>query len=134
MKNLKNKSNALRMKWLWRYSNDNQNLWDSVIKAKYEESDKWVTKKATTPDGVSLWKSIQSLWDEFKPNTKIKVVDGAKTRFQKEDWHEAGNLETLLPDIYTLVLQLQSTILNYGHLMGEILYLEGTSMIGKFQE
>ncbi|WMV52061.1 hypothetical protein MTR67_045446 [Solanum verrucosum] len=67
-----------------------------------------MTKEVTTPYGVSLWKSIQSLWDEFKSNTKIKMVDGAKTRFWKEDWHEAGNQETLFPD--------------------------STSMIGKFQE
>ncbi|KAG5576649.1 hypothetical protein H5410_056783 [Solanum commersonii] len=98
------------MKWLWRYSNNDQNLWGTVIKAKYEESDNWMTKGVTTPYGVSLWKSIRSLWDEFKPNTKIKVVDGAKTRFWKEDWHEAGNLETLFPEIHTLVLQQQSTI------------------------
>ncbi|WMV17749.1 hypothetical protein MTR67_011134 [Solanum verrucosum] len=55
-------------------------------------------------------KSIRSLWDEFKQNTKIKVVDGAKTRFWKEDWHEAGNLETPFPDIHSLVLQQQNTI------------------------
>ncbi|WMV30815.1 hypothetical protein MTR67_024200 [Solanum verrucosum] len=69
-----------------------------------------MTKEVTTLYGVSLWKSIRSLWDDFKPNTKIKVVDGAKTRFWKEDWHEAGNLESLFPDIHTLVLQQQSTI------------------------
>lgn len=71
----------MRMKWLWKYSNDNQNLLGSVIKAKYEESDSWMTKEVTTPYSVSLWKSIRVLWNEFKPNTKIKVVDGTKTKF-----------------------------------------------------
>ncbi|KAG5620177.1 hypothetical protein H5410_005395 [Solanum commersonii] len=109
IKNMKNQSKALRMKWLWKYSNDNQKLWGSVIKAKYEESDSWMTKEVTTPYGVSLWKSIRELWNEFKPNTKIKVVDGIKTRFgrmigmQKEIWR-------LFPDIHYLVLQQQSTI------------------------
>jgi len=110
IKNMKNQSKALRMKWLWKYSNDNQNLWGSVIKAKYEESDSWMTKEVTTPYGVSLWKSIRELWNEFKPNTMIKVVDGIKTRFWKDDWHAEGNMETLFPDIHNLVLQQQSTI------------------------
>lgn len=110
IKNMKNQSKALRMKWLWKYSNDNQNLWGSVIKAKYEESDSWMTKEVTTPYGVSLWKSIRELWNKFKPNTKIKVVDGIKTRFWKDDWHAEGNMETLFPDIHNLVLQQQSTI------------------------
>ena len=55
-----------------------------VMKAKYEESDNWMTKEVITPYGVSLWESIRSLWDEFKQNNKIKVVDGDKTRFWKE--------------------------------------------------
>lgn len=32
------------------------------------------------------------LWDEFKVNTKIEVVDGANTIFWKDDWHEVGNM------------------------------------------
>lgn len=72
---MKNQSKALRMKWLWKYSNDNQNMWGSVIKERYEESDNWMTKEVTTPYCVSLWKSIRELWNEFKQKTKIKVVD-----------------------------------------------------------
>ncbi|KAH0673824.1 hypothetical protein KY289_020593 [Solanum tuberosum] len=49
IKNMKNQSKALRMKWLWKYSNDNQNMWGSVIKENYEESDSWMTKEVTTP-------------------------------------------------------------------------------------
>ncbi|CAN4075679.1 unnamed protein product [Withania somnifera] len=65
IKNLQNKSKALRMKWLWKYSNDDQNLWGTVIKAKYEKSDSWMTKEVTTLYGVSLWKSIRLLWNDF---------------------------------------------------------------------
>ncbi|KAG5610795.1 hypothetical protein H5410_022076 [Solanum commersonii] len=85
IKNMKNQSKALRMKWLWKYSNDNQNMCGSVIKENYEESDSWMTKE-------------------------IKVVDGIKTRFWKDDWHEEENMETLFPNIHNLVLQQQSTI------------------------
>lgn len=54
IKNLKNQSKALRMKRIWKYANENQNLWGNVIKNKYEEDDNWMTKKVTTPYGVSI--------------------------------------------------------------------------------
>ena len=95
IKHLKNQSKALRMRWLWKYSNKNRSLWVRFIKAKYEENDNWMTKEVTTPYGVSLWKSIRILWNEFKVNTIIKVADGVKIVFWRDDWHEAGNMETL---------------------------------------
>ena len=107
-----------RIKWLSKYLNDTQNLWGSIKDPKYEESDSWMTKEVTTPYGVSLWKSIWELWYEYKPNTKIKVVDGIKTRFWKDDWHAEGNMETLFPNIQNLVLQQQSTIADLCTLQG----------------
>ncbi|WMV54524.1 hypothetical protein MTR67_047909 [Solanum verrucosum] len=82
------------MKWSWKYSNENQTLWRNVINAKYEEEDHWTMKEITTPYGASLWRSIRILW---KTNIKVKVVNGAKTDFWKDEWHEAGRLENLFP-------------------------------------
>ena len=53
----------------------------------------------TTVYGVSVWRSIRSLWSEFKANTQIKVRNGEKTEFWKDAWNEAGRLEA---KIYTL--------------------------------
>ncbi|WMV28367.1 hypothetical protein MTR67_021752 [Solanum verrucosum] len=108
--NLKLQSKALSMKWLWKYANNNQMLWRKVIGAKYEEEDNWITKEVTTPYGVSLWRSIRSLWNEVKSNSKAKVMDGSKNRFWKDIWHEKGNMEDLFPDIYNLIMFQQSTI------------------------
>uniref|UniRef100_A0A0V0HWK2 Putative ovule protein n=1 Tax=Solanum chacoense TaxID=4108 RepID=A0A0V0HWK2_SOLCH len=47
-------------------------------------------------------KSIRMLCNEFKINTKIEVVDGAKTITWNDDWHEVGNMEILFQDIYNL--------------------------------
>ncbi|WMV48519.1 hypothetical protein MTR67_041904, partial [Solanum verrucosum] len=103
IKNLNLQSKALQMKWLWKYANGNQLLWERVIEAKYIPEDKWMTKEVTTPYGVSLWRSIRNLWDEVKNNSKVKVFDGRKTMFWKDNWHEKGNLEELFPDVYNLV-------------------------------
>ncbi|KAF3658234.1 putative programmed cell death protein 5-like [Capsicum annuum] len=83
---------------------------ENVISAKYEEEDNWMTKDITTPYGVCLWRSIRALWSEFKTNTKIKVANGGKTNFWKDEWHETGRLDIQFPDIYALVSHQQKTI------------------------
>jgi len=110
IKNLIFQSEALRMKWLWRYSFEDQLMWKRVVGAKYEAEDSWMTKDVTSPYGVSLWRSIRELWEEVKLNSKVKVGNGNKTKFWKDEWHESGNLELLFPDIYNLVLSQQRTI------------------------
>jgi len=118
IKNLNLQSKALQMKWLWKYANGNQLLWERVIEAKYIPEDKWMTKEVTTPYGVSLWRSIRNLWDEVKNNSKVKVFDGRKTMFWKDNWHEKGNLEELFPDVYNLVTFQQGFIADLWTLQG----------------
>ncbi|WMV12148.1 hypothetical protein MTR67_005533 [Solanum verrucosum] len=110
IKNMELHGKALLMKWLWKYSNENQTLWRRVISAKYENEDSWTTKIVTTPYGTSLWRSIRALWEEVKPKFKMKVGNGNKIKFWKDEWHEKGNLETLFPDIYNLAMFQQRTI------------------------
>lgn len=49
------------MKWSWKLTNDNQLLWVTIIKAKYEEDDKWMAKEVSTPYGVKLVEVHQKL-------------------------------------------------------------------------
>uniref|UniRef100_A0A0V0HRT8 Putative ovule protein n=1 Tax=Solanum chacoense TaxID=4108 RepID=A0A0V0HRT8_SOLCH len=114
------------MKWLWKYSNENQTLWRRVICTKYEDEDYWMTKVVTTPYGTSLWRSIRVLWEEVKPNFKMKVGNGNKIKFWKDEWHEKGNLETLFPDSYNLAMFQQRTI-------AELLTPQGWNFILKRQ-
>lgn len=37
-------------------------------------------------------------------------MDGSKTRFWKDIWHEKGNMEDLFPDIYNLSMFQQNAI------------------------
>lgn len=57
--------------------------------------------------------SIRTLWSEFKTKIKIKVANGAKTDFWKDEWHESGRLENLFPDIHALVSHQQKTIVEF---------------------
>ncbi|CAN4123762.1 unnamed protein product [Withania somnifera] len=101
-----NRLDNIRRKFLWQGNKEIKGYhlvkWKTMIKDKRElESGSWMTKEVTTPYDVSLWKSIRLLWNDFKSNTKIKVVDGR---------HETGNVEKLFPGIYCLVSQQESTI------------------------
>ncbi|XP_019267660.1 PREDICTED: uncharacterized protein LOC109244948 [Nicotiana attenuata] len=110
IRNLKNQNKALKMKWLWRYSQEIETLWSKVIKAKYGEEDKWVSKVVNTAYGVSLWKSIRSLWPVMKSHSSIRVNNGNKTSFWKDNWLGVGCLKELFPDIYGLVQHQHRTI------------------------
>lgn len=61
IKNLKNQSKARKVKWLWRYHQEDQALWREVIKSKYEELNKWVTKEVNTPYSVKSLEVYQSI-------------------------------------------------------------------------
>lgn len=57
---------ALRLKWLWRYSQEPQAYLGNVIKAKYGEENKWMTNDVSTPYVISLWWSIRIFWPFFE--------------------------------------------------------------------
>jgi len=73
IKKLKYQSKALKVKWLWRYHQEDQALWYRVIKSKYEQLNTWVTKEVNTPYGISLWKSIRIFWQFLSNQLTVKV-------------------------------------------------------------
>lgn len=101
IKNLKVQSRVLRMKLLWKYNLDDQQLWRKVIRAKYEEQNSWVT----SPYGVSIWKSTRALWSEFKSNNKMEIGNGEKTDFGRMNSWRQGAWK-----FYSLIYMLWSNI------------------------
>lgn len=98
------------MKWLWRFTREEQALWARVIQAKYETLSNWTTKEVTAAYGVSLWRSIRLAWVSFLGNTSFNVNNGRKVLFWDDDWLGNGCLKQLFPDIYLLNQQQQATI------------------------
>lgn len=83
IRDLEFQNKALKMKWLWKYTQEDHMLW-GAIKGKYEEEDSWMTKEVNIPYEVSLWRSIRSQQPDLKNNSSIKVADGIKTVFWKD--------------------------------------------------
>lgn len=86
LKNLRKQNQSLLMKWLWRYSNEDQSLSKKVIKEKYGEEDAWKTKTVNTVYGVSVWKTIRNLWQISSININLKVGNGHKISFWEDNW------------------------------------------------
>lgn len=110
IKNLRKQNRSLMMKWLWRFTREEQALWARVIQAKYETLSNWTTKEVTAAYGVSLWRSIRLVWVSFLGNTSFNVNNGRKVLFWDDDWLGNGCLKQLFPDIYLLNQQQQATI------------------------
>nr|XP_016497204.1 PREDICTED: uncharacterized protein LOC107816041 [Nicotiana tabacum] len=98
------------MKWLWRFSLEDQALWRKVICEKYGADGRWCTAGASGPYGASVWKSIRNLWPGFISNVSIKVGNGNKTSFWNDDWMGNGHLKEAFPDLFTTVQQPQATV------------------------
>ncbi|WMV24198.1 hypothetical protein MTR67_017583 [Solanum verrucosum] len=64
IRNLKHQGKALKIKWLWRYAQEPQTLWGSVIKSKYGEEDCRVSKEVTTPYGVNQHNTVAEMWTQ----------------------------------------------------------------------
>lgn len=45
IKNLRKQNRSLMMKWLWRFTREEQALWARVIQAKYETLNNWKLRR-----------------------------------------------------------------------------------------
>lgn len=59
MRNLKLHNKILLIKWLWKFTQENQSLWKEIILHKYGPEGEWCTNKVTNTYGVDVWKSIR---------------------------------------------------------------------------
>ncbi|KAF3620379.1 hypothetical protein FXO38_04657 [Capsicum annuum] len=79
IKNLKNQSKARKVKWLWRYHQEDQALWREVIKSKYEELNKWVTKEVFGYGDI-----IRRI--KLSGARSSRVQNGSKTSLWDDKW------------------------------------------------
>lgn len=75
IRDLRIHNKSMLMKWLWKYSQEDQVLWKEVVTAKHGIKNHWCTKVSRTPFGVGPWKYISKLGGKFH-NCKFKVGNG----------------------------------------------------------
>lgn len=70
------------MKWLWRFSVEDDALCRKVVKMKYGQMNKWISMMVPPPRGVRVWRNVRALWPSFSQNTAGKATVG--TSFSEE--------------------------------------------------
>lgn len=80
---------------------EDQALWREVIYCKYGQDTKQCSNEANIPYGVSVWRSIRSLWDKVAMNMKLKVGNGTRIYFWKDIWIGQETLKHAFPDLFS---------------------------------
>lgn len=93
IRNLRRQNKCLLMKWLWRFTREEQTLWGRVIRAKYGKEGFWMTREVKNRYGTrNMWPSLSS-----KLNFNVRDLG-------------IGCLKVLFPDIFTLNQQQRATM------------------------
>ena len=87
VRGLHNLNKALLGKWLWRFANERNSLWQRTIRSKFGESQGgWCSGEVRNSFGTGLWKEIRKGWDMVRLNAKFVVGNGSRISFWKDIW------------------------------------------------
>ena len=117
--NLEKRNNALLMKWLWRFPNEEHSLWYKVIKSKYGiSSNHWDSNGVVKGTFRNPWKAISSLYTDFHQLVSFKVGKGNKVRFWEDRWAGEDTLEISFPSLFRLSTFRSRPIVDFTHQQG----------------
>lgn len=57
----------------WRFTKEQEDIWKKVITAEYCLYSPWCRQQVTSSQGVTSWKNIRMLLDEFEKLVKLKA-------------------------------------------------------------
>ncbi|RVX20320.1 putative ribonuclease H protein [Vitis vinifera] len=90
-------------KWVWRFANERNALWNQVIRGKYgEERGGWRSCEPREAYGLGLWKAISKMGHKVTPFVGFVVGDGEKVKFWKDKWCETIPLSEVFPSLFAL--------------------------------
>ncbi|XP_062156716.1 uncharacterized protein LOC133864405 [Alnus glutinosa] len=94
---------ALLGKWMWRFSQERDALWRSVIEVMYGSvRGGWSSLLVTGSYGVSVWKFIRRGWDNVAKYLRFEVSEGSHIRFWHDLWCGNRPLKLCYPASYSI--------------------------------
>lgn len=110
IKHLRVHNQSLLSKWLWGSVSGEQSLWKEVIASRYTMKDLWITKEATSPYVVGLWKTVKIWWPKIRRNSRIQIENGRRASLWNDVLVDQYPLKQLDPVIYNLNQQKEATV------------------------
>jgi hypothetical protein len=121
--NVINFNQALLGKWIWRFSQERNALWRSVIEVKYASvRGGWCSLPVTGPYGVSVWKFIRRGWDNVAKYLRFEVGDGSHIRFWHDLWCGDRPLKLCYPALYTIARSLDAWVVDNMSVVGGVVH------------
>ena len=70
----------------------------------------WCTNPGQGPYGMSLWKSIKTVWPKFVDSTYFKVDNGVQLKFWHHQWCGETSLRSRFPELFHLASHPEASI------------------------
>ena len=83
VRGLTNLNMALLSNWSWRFANERDSLWRSVIGIMFGEEEGGCTRVSKGPYGTGLWKEIRKDWEILRLRVGFIVGNGRMCSFGK---------------------------------------------------
>ena len=95
---------ALLCKWIWRFANERDSLWRSVILWKFgEERSGWCSADSRDAYGSRVWKEIRKEWDTVSALVAFSLGNGRRLRFWKDAWSGEEAFSCSYPTLFAMV-------------------------------
>ncbi|KAI5317051.1 hypothetical protein L3X38_036758 [Prunus dulcis] len=100
---LRERNDALRAKWLWRFPLETNSLWHTTIKSKHGiNSNGWDTKHVVNVSCRNPWREILKGYNSFLQCCRFSFGNREKIRFWEDYWLKEGLLKNLFPRLFSL--------------------------------
>ncbi|XP_077231884.1 uncharacterized protein LOC143864904 [Tasmannia lanceolata] len=111
IRKIKQVNAALMGKWLWRYGEEQSQLWAKVIRGKYgSDVGNWRSLNRFNKTGVTLWRDILRLSPCFDRGIRYRVYSGDRISFWNMVWCSIIPLKELFPDLYVVAVDKQALV------------------------
>ena len=111
IRNLRTFNVALLGKWLWRFGQERDALWQQVIEVKYGcDWGGWCSSSFSGPYAVSLWKNIRRGWPSLSRFFLYEIGDGSKVRFSLDRWCGTSPLANRYPELYRICQNKEASV------------------------
>lgn len=125
IKDLKKMNVSLMAKWWWRLEQE-EGLWQSIVKHKYLRNRSIFNVKHRANDSP-IWSDLLKVKDVYLKGRGISIKNGVKTRFWCDSWLYDRPLMIITPILYILCEQKEVSVADVKNGIVQITFRRKTS-------